>query len=53
MTPEAVAILKSLVGGPHQIEDSATLQLLIADRLVMGSSAKWHITSQGGRLWPV
>lgn len=50
LTPEAVAILKSLVGNPHQIEDSATLQLLIADRLVMGSQTKWHITSQGGRL---
>lgn len=50
LTPEAVALLKSLVHNPHPIEDSPLLQLLMADRLVMGSPNKVHITQQGGRL---
>ncbi|HEY8360891.1 MAG TPA: hypothetical protein VIL30_25815 [Ramlibacter sp.] len=50
LTPEAVALLKSLVHNPHAIEDSPLLQLLMADRLVMGSPSEVHITQQGGRL---
>lgn len=50
LTPEAVAILKSLVNAPRPIEDSPTLQLLFADRMVMGSPAKVHSTAQGKRL---
>ena len=50
LTPEAIAILKSLVSNPHAIEDSPTLQLLLADRLVMGSPAKIHITQSGRSL---
>ena len=47
LTPEAISILKSLVSNPHAIEDSTTLQLLLADRMVMGSPAKIHITQSG------
>jgi hypothetical protein len=50
LTPDAVAILKSLVHNPQPILDGPLLQLLMADRLVMGSPAKVHITQQGGRL---
>jgi hypothetical protein len=50
LTPEAVAILKSLVNKPHPMDDSPTLQLLFADRLVMGSLRKVNITAKGGRM---
>ena len=50
LTPEAITLLKSLVHNPQPIRDSGLLQLLMADRLVMGSPAKVHITQQGGRL---
>jgi hypothetical protein len=50
LTPEAVAILRSLINNPHAIEDSPTLQLLLADRLVMGSPNKVHATQSGLRL---
>lgn len=50
LTPEAVALLKSLVNNPHPIEDSSLLQLLMADRLVMGSPNKVHVTQTGLRL---
>ncbi|HEY8358424.1 MAG TPA: hypothetical protein VIL30_13285 [Ramlibacter sp.] len=50
LTPEAVALLKSLIHNPHPIADSPLLQLLMADRLVMGSPNKVHVTQQGSRL---
>lgn len=50
LTPEAVALLKSLVNNPHPITDSPLLQLLMADRLVMGSPNKVHATQSGLRL---
>jgi hypothetical protein len=50
LTPEAVAILKSLVNKPHPIEDSPTLRLLFAARMVMGLPAKVHATQSGLRL---
>ncbi|MHA6732390.1 hypothetical protein [Devosia sp. A369] len=50
LTPEAVALLKSLIDNPHPIEDSPLLQLLMADRLVMGTPDKVRITGMGGRL---
>lgn len=50
LTPESVALLKSLVNNPHAIEDSPMLQLMMADRLVMGSPQRVHITGHGGRL---
>jgi hypothetical protein len=50
LTPEAVAILKSLVNNPHTVEDSPILQILFADRIIMGSPAKAHLTASGKRL---
>lgn len=50
LTPEAIAILKSLANKPHAVEDSPMLWLLLADRLVKGSPARVHITQQGGSL---
>lgn len=50
LTPEAVALMKSLSNNPHAIEDSPLLQLLMADRVIMGSPAKVHLTGSGGRL---
>lgn len=50
LTPEAVALLKSLVNNPRATEDSPLLQLLMADRLVMGSPNKAVITGMGERL---
>ncbi len=50
LTPEAIAILRSLVNNPHPIEDSPMLQLLFADRIIMGSPAKVHATGTGLRL---
>ena len=50
LTPEAVAILKRLVNTPQPMEDSPILQLLFADRLVMGSLRKVNITAKGGRM---
>ena len=47
LTPEAIAMLKSLVSNPHEIEDSPTLQLLLEDGMAMGSPAKVHITQSG------
>jgi hypothetical protein len=50
LTPETVAILKSLVNNPHPIEGSPLLQLLFADHLLMGSPNKVHATQSGLRL---
>jgi hypothetical protein len=50
LTPEAVAILKSLINNPHPVPEGPLLQLLMADRLVMGSPEKVHATGQGSRL---
>ncbi|HEY8360485.1 MAG TPA: hypothetical protein VIL30_23775 [Ramlibacter sp.] len=50
LTPEAVALLRILSNNPHPIEDGPVLQLLMADRLVMGSAAKVRATQQGLRL---
>ena len=50
LTPEAIAILKSLVNNPHPIPDPPLLQLVIADRLVTRGPAKVHATGQRLRL---
>ena len=50
LTPEAIALLKGLINNPHPMEDSSMLQLLMSDRLVMGSPSKVHITQSGVRL---
>lgn len=50
LTPEATAIMKSLMDNPHAVEDSSTLELLKAERLVMGNAQKMHLTAQGGRM---
>ncbi|MHA6690610.1 hypothetical protein [Devosia sp. A449] len=50
LTPEAIALLKSVVNNPHPIEDSPSLQLLMAGRLVMGSPNKVVITGMGERM---
>jgi hypothetical protein len=50
LTPDAVALLRSLVNNSRPIEESPLLQLLMADRIVMGSPNKAHITAQGKRL---
>jgi hypothetical protein len=50
LTPEAVALMRSLINKPQAIPDSPLLQLLQADRVVMGSSAKVHLTASGKRL---
>lgn len=50
LTPEAIVLLKGLINNPHPIEDSSMLQLLMADRLVMGSPSRVHITQSGVRL---
>ena len=50
LTPEAVALLRSLVNNSRAIEDGPLLQLLFADRMVMGSPGKVHLTAHGKRL---
>ncbi|MGB3336942.1 MAG: hypothetical protein WBA73_07180 [Devosia sp.] len=50
LTPEAVALMRSLINEPQAIPDSPLLQLLLADRVFMGSPVKVHITMQGKRL---
>ncbi|MBW4653451.1 MAG: hypothetical protein KME20_10520 [Kaiparowitsia implicata GSE-PSE-MK54-09C] len=50
LTPEALTLLKSLINRPHPIADSPLLQLLLADRLVMGEPTKIHLTGQAKRL---
>ena len=50
LTPEVAALLRSLVNQPRAMDDSPMLQLLMADRIVMGNSAKVHLTGQGKRL---
>jgi hypothetical protein len=50
LTPEAVALLRSLINNPSPVEDSPLLQLLMADRMVMGSPTKVHLTGSGSRL---
>ena len=50
LTPEAAALLSSLVSRPHAVEEGSLLQLLMADRLVMGSTNKVHVTGLGKRL---
>jgi hypothetical protein len=47
LTPEAVAILESLINNPHPLPDGPVLQLLMAERLVKGSPHKVYATSQG------
>jgi len=49
LTPEAIALMKRLLHNPQPVEDTPTLQLLRADRIVMGV-AKVHLTATGGRL---
>jgi hypothetical protein len=50
LTPEAIAILKSVVIAPRAIEESPTLQLMFVDRLVMGTPDKVVCTAEGKRL---
>ncbi|MBU1333233.1 MAG: hypothetical protein KJ944_17865 [Alphaproteobacteria bacterium] len=50
LTPEALTLLKSLINRPHPVEDGPLLQLLLADRLVMGGPSKVHLTGSGKRL---
>lgn len=50
ITPEAAALMRKLINNPSPVEDSALLRLLLADRLVMGSPARVHLTGQGQRL---
>jgi hypothetical protein len=50
LTPEAAGLLRSLVNNSRAIEDSPLLQLLMVDRVTMGSPAKVHITAHGKRL---
>lgn len=50
LTPEAAALLRSLINNPQPVEDNSLVQLLMADRLIMGSVNKAHLTSQGKRL---
>jgi hypothetical protein len=50
LTPEAVALMRSLINNPQAVPDSPLLQLLFADRIVMGSPAKVHLTAAGKRL---
>ncbi|MGB3338349.1 MAG: hypothetical protein WBA73_14335 [Devosia sp.] len=49
LTPEAIALMRSLLNKPQAVPDSPLLRLLQADRLVMGSPTKMHITAQGKR----
>ena len=49
-TPEAVALMAKLRHNPQPVEDSALLQLLLADRILMGSTNMAHLTRSGGRL---
>lgn len=48
LSPEAVAILRSLIDNPHHVADSPALRELLAPRYAMGV-AKVHATSKGGR----
>ena len=41
-TPEAVALMKSLVNNAHAVEDTALVRLLMADRVLMGSTNMAH-----------
>ena len=50
LTPEALALLRSLLNNPHEIEDSALTQLLMADMLIMGTLDNAHLTAMGKRL---
>lgn len=50
LTPQAIRLLRSLIDNPHAIHDGPLLQLLLADRLVMGSPDRVHLTGQGMRL---
>lgn len=50
LTPEVVALMRKLLHNPQTVEDSAMLQLLMSDRIVMGSPAKVHLTGKGQRL---
>jgi hypothetical protein len=47
LSPEAVALLKSLINNPQPVPDSPALQQLFAVRYAMGSPAKAHATSNG------
>ena len=48
LTPEIIAIMKQLMNNPQAMEDSLLLQLLFANRMVMGSPRLVHLTAQGG-----
>jgi hypothetical protein len=50
LTPETVALMRKLINNPSPVEDRPLLRLLLADRLVMGSPAKVHLTGQGQRI---
>ena len=47
LSPEAIALLKTLINSPHAVPDSPALQELFAVRYAMGSPAKAHATSNG------
>lgn len=46
LSPEAVAILRSLINNPHHVEDSPALRELAGRRFAMGV-AKVHPTTMG------
>ncbi|WP_052726312.1 hypothetical protein [Devosia epidermidihirudinis] len=46
LSPEAVAILRSLINNPHHVEDSSALRELLDRRYAMGV-AKVHATTSG------
>lgn len=46
LSPEAVAILRTLIDNPHHIEDSPALRELLEQRYAMGV-AKVHATTGG------
>ena len=50
LTPEAAALLSSLVSRPHAVDDSPLLRQLMTDRLVMGNTNKVHVTGLGKRM---
>ena len=50
LTPEAVALMKSLVNNAHPVDDTPLVRLLMADRVLMGSTNLAHLTRSGGRL---
>lgn len=47
LSPEAVALLKSLINNPRAVEDGPILRELFEPRFAMGSPAKVHATARG------